>query len=140
MSISHLGALAHAKPDEAKRLILDAVEVSGGDRQKAASVLGIASRSFYRFIEKLQLWPEIDALEKSKGFEPAMGPPRASERIKAALVLSKGNFDRAARALEITRYALRARIDELALWAEIDEMLAAQKLPKLVRDVPAVDP
>lgn len=136
MSISNLGALIHAKPDEAKAKILKAIEDAKGDRKAAAEALATTHRSFYRYIERLRLWPEIDALMKLKKFEVTPGPPRSDKRLRDAVLAADGSLPRAARALGMRVDALRDRISELQLWDEINKVLKAADLPTIAKPAP----
>ena len=77
MSTSILGSLAHADPNKAKQRILSALQRTSGERKKAAELLGVTHRSFYRIITRLEMWGEIDELMKRRGFQQIPGPPRA---------------------------------------------------------------
>lgn len=134
MSISHLGALICARPDEAKTQILSAIVEASGDRKKAAELLGTTHRSFYRFVERLKLWDEIDAAIAEHGFLVIPGPPRSSEKIKGAILMTRGDINRAARQLEIKPEMLRARIEELQLWDDINATLKASKFKPISRE------
>jgi hypothetical protein len=133
MSISNLGALIVTHPEDAKEQILAAVLRAKGDRKKAAELLATTHRSFYRFVEKLRLWDEIDKLISENGFPQIPGPPRSAEKIKSAIVLMKGDLTRAARVLEVRPGALEGRIQELNLWDELNATLKASKLKPLER-------
>jgi DNA-binding NtrC family response regulator len=129
MSISHLGALVLSKPEEAKALILDALRESGGDRSKAADKLKTTHRSLYRHIERLRMWDEIDALMREQRFPLVPGPPRAADKIKMAIMKSRGSLDKAAKELELKPGELRARIADLGIEDDLRAMLKAAKVP-----------
>jgi len=133
MSISTLGAKIYAQPEEAKALILEEFIRAKGDRQKAAKLLGTTHRTFYRYVEKLRMWDALDAAVEKHGFTHIPGPPRSSEKIKAAVVLMKGDLTRAARTLDLRPGVLETRIEELNLWDELNATLKASKLRPLVR-------
>lgn len=134
MSTSLLGSLAHADPEKAKARILHALDASQGDRKKAAELLDITHRSFYRIVERLRLWREIDALMKEKGYPVVPGPLRSPERIRAAVVKAAGNLKRAAIAINMSdEDALRERIRVLNLWDVLDRALKAAGHPPLKR-------
>jgi DNA-binding NtrC family response regulator len=134
MSTSLLGSLAHADPEKAKARILHALDASQGDRKKAAELLDITHRSFYRIVERLRLWKEIDALMAENGYPVVPGPPRSPERIRAAVLKARGDLRRAATALEMRSVdALRERIDTLNLWDALDRALKAGGMPALKR-------
>jgi DNA-binding NtrC family response regulator len=119
MSISQLGALIYTKPEEVKKQILRAIVVAKGDRKKAAEELGTTHRTFYRFIERLRLWGEIDKLVADRDFPRAVGPARSTDRIREALTLSKGRIEPAAAHLEWDVDTLYTRIAELGMGDEI---------------------
>jgi hypothetical protein len=134
MSTSILGSLANADPERAKERILHALDASQGDRKKAAELLDITHRSFYRIVERLGLWKQIDALMKEKGYPVVPGPPRSPERIRTAILKARGDLKRAATALEMhSADALRERIEALNLWAALDRALKAEGLSALKR-------
>lgn len=138
MSISILGSLAHADPAKAKQRILHALERTHGDRKKAAELCDVTHRSFYRIVERLDLWDEIEALHERRGFPSAGGPPRAPKRIRDAILAADGNLAKAARALHMASVdTLRERITSLNLWNELNRVLKAAGLPTLDREQPA---
>jgi DNA-binding NtrC family response regulator len=63
----------------AAKLILDAIRRANGNRTEAREALGLTHRQLYREIDRLALWPRIDALQKEKGWEPPAGPPRRDD-------------------------------------------------------------
>jgi len=125
MSISLLGALIHTDPEGAKKRILDAIIQTSGDRKAAAVVLGTTHRSLYRFIERLHLWDSIDRLIEENGFPKVIGPPRAAERIRDAVLAARGNLNSAARTLDMGLDSLRGRITELDLWDDLNRRLSS---------------
>jgi DNA-binding NtrC family response regulator len=131
VSISKLGATIITEPEEAKKIILATLEECAGDRRAAARKLGTTHRTFYRFIERLNLWDAVDEQVKVKGFDVAPGPPRSSKRIRDAMLGADGSISRAARSLGISADTLRRRISSLGLEKEINEVLAAAKLPTI---------
>lgn len=131
MSISTIGALIHVDSEEAKKRILGALEQGNGDRRVAARILNTTHRSFYRFVERLKLWDEIDALAEKHGFPKAPGPPRSSERMRTMVLEASGDLARVARQLGIKVSALRVRITEMGLWDDINGKLQEAKLPPL---------
>lgn len=133
MSISNLGALIHVDPDAAKGRILKAIEQSKGDRKAAAEALGTTHRSFYRFVERLKLWPDIDRLMRDKEFAKVPGPPRTAKRIRDALLANEGDLARAAKQLGYKTDGLVERIGELDLWDPLNRVLRAGGLPTLER-------
>ncbi len=135
MSISQLGALIYTKPEEVKRLVLQAIVDSEGDRKKAAEVLGTTHRTFYRFIERLRLWDDIDKLVEEHDFPRAVGPARSTEKIKAAFLVSRGSPERAAKHLGWDVATLHARIAELEMAKDLDALCKAEgwKCPPLAR-------
>jgi hypothetical protein len=134
MSTSILGSLAHADPKKAKERILHALESTRGDRKKAAELLDVQHRSFYRIVERLAMWDEIDAMMKRRGFTAIPGPPRTPKRIRDAVLAAEGNLSAAARALDMgSEKALRTRIEELGLWTAINRVLRAAGLATLDR-------
>lgn len=82
MSTSVLGSLAHALPLEAKRRILSALTEAEGNRRRAAELLEVKHRSFYRIVDRLGMWPEIDALMNAHGFVATPGPPRKVDKVR----------------------------------------------------------
>lgn len=136
MAISKIFAISVTDPDAAKKMILDAIEATKNDRTKAAERLGLKIRTFYRLIGNLHLWEDIEALCEKKGFEIIPGPPRANQRILAALFATRGNMRRAAQKLNMTEESLRARIIELKLLGDINSSLASAGYPALAFDTP----
>lgn len=63
----------------AAKLLLDAFRKAKGNRTEAREALGLTHRQLYREIERLELWPKIDALHAEKGWEAAPGPPRRDD-------------------------------------------------------------
>lgn len=134
MSISKIGAKIIDDPMAAKRMILEALEAAEGDRKTAAKALGTTHRSLYRFFDRLNLWDEIDALIREKGFPHIPGPPRLRARILVEVVAHEGDLTKAARALdEMGIRALRARITELNLWHELNRELSRRGFEKISR-------
>ncbi len=110
MSLHEIGALIRAKPDEARTKILDALRAANGNRRRASLALGAGPRSIYRWIEKLELWDEVDEIR-----EPLPAPPRAKDRIVNALDRAEGDTARAARALRMGERTLKRRMRELGV-------------------------
>lgn len=137
MSTSEIGALIIAKPEEAKQRILAALVEAQGDRKRASELLDTTHRSFYRFIERLRLWDEIDKLVEERGFPRIPGPPRSTKKIRDAILAADGSLVRASRALDTRVDALRSRITELGMWDDLDRVLDAAHLPRLERPKPA---
>jgi hypothetical protein len=148
MSLSPFGALILAKPDEARATLLDAIVRAKGDRKGAATILKVTTRSFYRSIDRMKLWAEIEKLEAEKGFMPIPGPPHvrhvpsihggkkpapSADKIKATILVREGDVERAARDLEISPETFTARVDELKIWGELNRILRAAKFPVLER-------
>lgn len=126
MSISNLGALVHLDSAEAQKRILEAITQVEGNRKQAAEILKTTHRSLYRHIEKLKLWEQIDALIKAHpDWMHFGGPPRASERIRDAVLIAKGNLTRAASSLDLSKDVLSRRITELDLWDDLNRRLSA---------------
>lgn len=134
MATSILGSLAHADPAKAKQRILHALERAAGSRTKAAQLLEIQHRSFYRIVERLNMWDEIEALIEEKGFQAGKGPPRSATRIREAVLEAGGNLTKAARMLDCGGVAvLRERIEQLQLWPDLNRALRAAGLPVIER-------
>lgn len=133
MSISRVGALIHTDRDAAKKLILAAFENAQGDRGATAVALKTTLRTFYRLIERLDLWSEIDAIVETKGFPKVPGPQRAAKKIRNLILAAEGDLARAARSAGMKPASLEARISELSLWDEINKVLRAANLPPLVK-------
>lgn len=72
-------AYEQALDAHASKLILDAIRKAKGNRTEAREALGISHRQLYREIDRLNLWPKIDALHAEKGWEVAPGPPRRDD-------------------------------------------------------------
>lgn len=132
MSVSLLGALIVTNPDEARSRILAAIKSAKGDRRAAAKALGTTTRSFYRHIERLRLWEAVDEQCAEQGFRKPVGPPRMPKKIRDELLVADGSLARAARALDITPEALSDRITDLDLWDELNNVLAAAGLARIV--------
>jgi transcriptional regulator with GAF, ATPase, and Fis domain len=119
VTISTFGALIHTDPDGARKQILDALTAARGDRSRAAKALGLkTARTLYRWIERLDMWPTVDALIAERGFDKLPAPPRTRDRVIAALAKHKGNVDRAARMLGLKPDAFRARLKRLNIDAK----------------------
>lgn len=137
MSTSILGSLAHAEPQKAKERILLALKNAKGDRKKAADLLEITHRSFYRIVERLRMWGAIDELMAEQGFPVVPGPQRSQQRICEGVIEAKGNLERAARILGLRdAESLRERIRVLNLWDELDRGLKAAGHRPLKRTTP----
>jgi hypothetical protein len=71
--LTSVGAFIVADPPRARAAILDALQQAQGNRPNAARILCADVRTLYRWIDRLELWPEVDGL----GFEvPEGGRPR----------------------------------------------------------------
>lgn len=110
MTLHEIGALIRTDPELAKTKILDALRATDGNRERAARVLGAGARSLYRWIERLGIWSEVDAIR-----EPLPAPPRSRERIVNALRRHEGNTERAARSLRVPEPTLKRRMRELGV-------------------------
>lgn len=71
-----MGALIVVDPDKAKAEILDAIDKAKGNRTHAANAIGATQRNLLRWIAKLDMWPDVDALCQEKGYTVQPGPPR----------------------------------------------------------------
>lgn len=120
MSLHEIGALIQREPATAKAKILDALREANGNRSKAAKLLSAGDRSLYRWIERLEIWSEVDAIR-----EPLPAPPRARERIEIALEHAAGDTERAARWLNIGERTLKRRMRELGVVAGPDSPATA---------------
>lgn len=69
-------------PDVARKEILDCLRKNDGNREDAANELGVARRTFYRWLKELDLYEAIDELLFSLGYEPYPGPPRKAKTTK----------------------------------------------------------
>lgn len=132
MAISKIFALSVTDPEAAKKQILKAIEATKNDRTKAAAMLELKTRTFYRMIGKLHLWDDIQKLCEAKGFEIIPGPPHAHQRILTALFATRGNVKRAASRLNMTEESLYARVRDLGLLEELNQMLKAASYPAIV--------
>jgi hypothetical protein len=83
MRLTRIGALIALEPARARSEILAALEAAKGNRSEAAAALGAPIRTFHNWIDKLGLWPDIDALCRDHGFDVHAGPPRREERRPA---------------------------------------------------------
>lgn len=133
MSISSFRALLISDPTEAKRLILEALRKSEGDRKIAAEKLRVTHRSLYRFINRLGMWDEIDALIKKHSFPRVPGPPRSNDLVRVAVIKARGNLTKASAALECSIAELRAKIDDLNLWTDLNRSLRKAGCAELER-------
>lgn len=134
MGISRLGIEILTAPDEARARLLAAFEASKGDRGLCAAAMSTTPRNLYRAFNRLRLWPQLDALSTKLGFEHAHGPPRARERLLAAVVDAKGNLKLAAKKLRMSdEVMVRRRIHLLELWDDLDRALARKNYPPLDR-------
>jgi len=121
--LSLMGALIHTDPENAKQRIRDALIAAKGDRNEAAKAFGLTSpRSLYRWIERLGMWPEVDALMSEHGFAMLPGPPRTRAKILAAIVKTGGDRARAARHLGVKLATLERRIETLNLEGDVVRM------------------
>jgi hypothetical protein len=76
-TISRPAALiALGRLDEAKRIVLEAVEQAKGNRRDTAALLMVRPATLYRSIVELELWPEIDALIARNGWIKRAGRDR----------------------------------------------------------------
>jgi transcriptional regulator with GAF, ATPase, and Fis domain len=124
--ITRIGALIHTDRDAAKQEILRVLREARGDRAAAAHALGQSTpRSLYRWIERLGMWPEVDALIAEHGFPAIPGPPRSRDRIIAAMVRDRGNVQRASQALDMKPATLEKRIAELGIAQEIERLVSS---------------
>jgi hypothetical protein len=135
MSLSHLGALVYTQPEQVRRYLVEAFVAAKGDRRKAAAALGTTHRTFYRLVERLRLWGELDTIVDEKGFPRVPGPPRTSEKVKSAFLLSKGSLEKTASKLDLDVATLKVRIAELRLADDLEAMASAEgwKCPPLPR-------
>jgi DNA-binding NtrC family response regulator len=63
MSARRLQAIQELRGDRATAAeILDAIRRADGNRRKAAALLHVSSKTLYRRIAELALWPKIDQL------------------------------------------------------------------------------
>lgn len=76
MPLSEFGALIIVNPDEARRRILDAIDEAKGNRTRAAEALDAPLRTFHNWLDRLDLWPEVDRLCHSRGYDVHPGPTR----------------------------------------------------------------
>lgn len=126
MGVSFLGAQVVAEPDLARERILAALVESKGDRGTAATALGTTQRNLYRLIDRLRMWPTIDALMQQHGYMVASGPPRFVTRLASEILAARGNLRTAARKLGLpNEAALRERIEHIGFEAELNTMLVA---------------
>lgn len=78
-SMDHLIGLF---PEEAKRWILEAIAAGKGNRTRAAEHLaaagvpGASHRQLLRWINRVPMWADVDALCEREGFEVQPGAPR----------------------------------------------------------------
>lgn len=70
MPLTQFGALVLAKPTEAARLILKALDRGGGDRKRAALLLNVPVEAIYVAIKKLGMWDDIDRMIAMRGYIP----------------------------------------------------------------------
>lgn len=62
-----------AQDSAARREILAAMGEASGARIQAATLLGLEPRTFYREIERLSLWDELDRLARVNGWPAREG-------------------------------------------------------------------
>lgn len=87
---TRIGALIVVAPDQARAEILAAIDAAEGNRTRAAEILGANLRTLQKWIERLGMYPDIDALCERKGYHVQPGPARKSQRknVKATKRLS----------------------------------------------------
>jgi len=59
---SAIGELVRTNPPRARRAIVEALELSGGNVRRAAHVLVIERRTLQRWLWRLSLWSEVDRI------------------------------------------------------------------------------
>lgn len=67
--ISQLAAFLATDPTRARAAILDALEQAQGRRAGAARVLCVDERTLYRYLSRMRMWDEVDALARARGWE-----------------------------------------------------------------------
>jgi len=65
-----------ADPDSAKLEILAALRAAEGSREEAARTLGTSIRTFYRWLEILRMYEDVDNLLREMNLDVYVGPPR----------------------------------------------------------------
>ena len=110
MSLHEIGALIRCNPQLAKRKILDAISEANGNRERAARILRAGPRSLYRWIERLEIWSDVDAIT-----DPLPAPPRAKTRIVNALRRANGDTKQAAQSLCVHERTLTQRMRALGV-------------------------
>lgn len=73
-------------PEAARKLVFEALFKHDGDRDKAAAGLGVARRTFDRWIRALSLYDEIDKMGWSRP-GPPRGMPRGSSEIRMKILI-----------------------------------------------------
>lgn len=110
-------------PDTARKLVFEALFKHDGDREKAAHELGVARRTFDRWIKTLNLYDQIDMMGwKRPG--PPRGMPRGSSVIRARIVAyirkHRGVVDYGKLAIEI--YGEDSRTTRQNIYTALDDL------------------
>jgi hypothetical protein len=129
--LSTLGALIVADPASAKKRIMHALLRARCDRVAAAIELETTYRSLYRYIDRLQLWPDIDQMIAENNFPVLRGPPRMHERIIDTIVETRGSIAQAAAKLNMDPDDMRTRLTSLKLWKIVNLRLEQAGLPPI---------
>jgi len=129
------GAKVTLDREGAIRELLGAYVKAAGNRRRTAELLGLKERNLYRWIERLDLWDQLDKVAKDSELEIWPGAPRTSERIIDAFLASKGSLPAAARKLGRTPESLSERITKLDMWTDINRKLRGAGLRAV--DVPS---
>jgi len=120
--LSNMGALIKLDPAAAKAKIVAAFRQAEGNRTRAAKVLDVSERNFYRWVEKLGMWDELDGIVRANGWQVQHGPPRTRDRVLAEVVKAGGDLPRASRSLGLTEADLRSKISELGIEDQVRQV------------------
>ncbi len=131
-------AVAKERLLEAFRAATDAVISSRQTGEQAATNIkravaekfGASERSVYRWITRLDAWDDLDAITSEKDLR-IPGPPRTRDKIIGAIVTARGNVNRAARDLGMSRAELLEKLAIMKLYERTNAALKAAGHPTL---------
>ena len=115
-----------------RKVVLEALMSSAGDRVEAAKKLGLSLRSLNRYIKDLDLYPVIDKM----GWMKHKGPPRGGGsvirmRIREHIRKHKGAVDYGALAIEI--HGADGRVERQRIYSALEQMRSSEQI-KIVDD------
>lgn len=73
-------------PEESKQRMYDALLKTNGDRIEAAKALGVSIRTFYRYIDELEMKPIIEQMGWDKKPGPVLGSTRGLDIVRIQIL------------------------------------------------------